>query len=128
MSTRVTLRLDFDTNRRLGPGKIALLEAIRRHGSIAAAGRQFGMSYRRAWLLTNELNHMFAEPLMVTRGGGRDGGGATLTDLGERVVTLYRVAETKVRLSASSEIEAIERELSARKAPSEKSPAAAISD
>jgi len=111
MSTRLTLRLDFDGERRLGPGKVALLEAIRRHGSIAAAGREFGMAYRRAWLLTDELNRMFAEPLIETRGGGRNGGGAVLTDLGEKVVELYRNAERKIRKSTVREIASIENAL-----------------
>lgn len=112
MSTRITLRLDFDEDRRLGPGKIALLEAIHRHGSIAAAGREFGMAYRRAWLLTDELNRMFAHPLVHARGGGKNGGGAELTDLGTRVVTLYREAESKAREGASAEIERLEHCLS----------------
>ena len=111
MSIRITLRLDFEPGRRLGPGKIALLEAIRRNGSISAAGREFGMAYRRAWLLTDELNHMFSAPLVTARGGGKNGGGAVLTDLGETVVTLYRNAEGKVRKSASSELAAIEKAL-----------------
>ncbi|SDQ90594.1 molybdate transport system regulatory protein [Rhizobiales bacterium GAS191] len=115
MSTRVTLRLDFDGDRRLGPGKVALLEAIRRHGSIAAAGREFGMAYRRAWLLTDELNRMFSQPLVQTRGGGRDGGGAELTDLGAEIVTRYRRAEAKIERSAAAEIKGIEQLL----APSE---------
>jgi molybdate transport system regulatory protein len=55
MTTRTTLRIDFDQQRRLGPGKIALLEAIARTGSISAAGREFGMAYRRAWMLTDEV-------------------------------------------------------------------------
>jgi molybdate transport system regulatory protein len=108
MSTRLTLRIDFDGERRLGPGKIALLEAIGRHGSIAAAGREFGMAYRRAWLLADELNSMFAKPLIKARGGGRNGGGAELTDLGQVVVELYRNAERKLRRSTLPEIERIE--------------------
>ena len=111
MSVRITLRLDFDADRRLGPGKIALLEAIRRTGSISAAGREFGMAYRRAWLLTDDLNRMFAGPLVQTRGGGRNGGGTTLTDLGKEVVCLYRDAETKMRQTAAQDIEKIERAL-----------------
>jgi molybdate transport system regulatory protein len=111
MSTRLTLRLDFDTGQRLGPGKIALLEAIGRTGSIAAASRQFGMAYRRAWLLTDELNHTFKAPLISARGGGRKGGGAVLTELGEAVVSLYRAAEGKAMKSAATEIERIERSL-----------------
>ena len=114
MSTRITLRLDFDDERRLGPGKVALLEAIARTGSIAAAGREFGMAYRRAWLLTDELNHMFSVPLVEARGGGRHGGGASLTDTGMSIVSMYRNAERKVRKTASKEIEAIERVLAAK--------------
>jgi molybdate transport system regulatory protein len=114
MTTRLTLRLDFESGQRLGPGKVALLEAIGRTGSIAAAGREFGMAYRRAWLLTDELNRTFKEPLIEAKGGGRKGGGAVLTDLGERVVSLYRAAEGKAMKSAASEIKRIERSLAAR--------------
>jgi molybdate transport system regulatory protein len=113
MTTRVTLRLDFEGERRLGPGKIALLEAVRRTGSISAAGREFGMSYRRAWLLVSELNGMFAEPLVAARVGGRTGGGAALTDLGQRVAALYRDAEAKVASSAAAEIASLEEALAA---------------
>ena len=109
MPTRLTLRLDFDDGRRLGHGKIALLEAIHRTGSISAAGREFGMAYRRAWLLTDELNHMFSAPLIEARGGGKNGGGAVLTALGEQIVTLYRAAEAKAISSASEEIARLER-------------------
>ena len=111
MQTRITLRLDFDSERRLGPGKVALLEAIRRHGSIAAAGREFGMAYRRAWLLVDELNHMFTAPLVTARGGGKDGGGAELTGLGEEIVTRYRRAEAKIGKNAATEIRSIEEHL-----------------
>jgi molybdate transport system regulatory protein len=114
MPTRVTLRLDFDADRRLGPGKIALLEAIGRTGSIAAAGREFGMAYRRAWLLTDELNHMFADPLVAARGGGRNGGGAVLTERGASIVAMYRDAERKVRRRVAKEIDAMERALADR--------------
>jgi molybdate transport system regulatory protein len=109
--TRTTLRLDFDPGRRLGHGKIALLEAIRLTGSISAAGRTFNMSYRRAWLLIDEVNHMFANPIVSTRGGGKNGGGASLTPLGEDIVRLYRDAERKIQTSAASEIAALEKAL-----------------
>ncbi len=114
MSARVTLRMDFDSGSRLGPGKIALLEAIRKTGSISAAGREFGMAYRRAWLLTDEMNRMFASPLVAARGGGRNGGGAVLTALGEEVVALYRDAETKVRRTTSKEVDRIAQALSSK--------------
>jgi molybdate transport system regulatory protein len=119
MTTRLRLRVDFDEKRRLGPGKIELLEAIRRHGSIAAAGRDFGMSYRRAWLLVDELNSMFAAPLVEARGGGRNGGGAILTPMGEEIVTLYRAAEHKMGRSATRELERMEQVLAGGSVPSE---------
>lgn len=110
---RLTIRLDFDEGRRLGAGKIALLEAIDRTGSISAAGRAHAMSYRRAWLLVDELNQIFAAPLVSAHHGGSKGGGAQLTDEGRRIVALYRGAEAKMRAAASDEIEAIERGLAA---------------
>jgi len=113
MTTRLTLRLDFDTGQRLGPGKIALLEAIAETGSIAAASRHFGMAYRRAWLLTDELNRTFKKPLIAAKGGGHHGGGAALTELGELVIQLYRAAENKAIKSVASEIKRIERSLAA---------------
>jgi len=103
---RATLRLDFDRGR-LGPGKIALLEAIRNTGSISAAGRQFGMAYRRAWLLVDEVNRMFFTPLVLARGGGKNGGGAELTELGQRIVQLYRDAERKAEIGTITEISEI---------------------
>ena len=111
MSTRLTIRLDFDLGRRLGAGKIALLESIDQTGSISAAGRAHQMSYRRAWLLVGELNQLFATPLVSAHHGGAKGGGAALTDKGRHIVALYREAEAKMRAAAATEIEAIEREL-----------------
>ena len=70
-----------------------------------------GMSYRRAWLLVDELNQLFAEPLVAAHHGGSKGGGAALTDEGRRIVALYRGAEAKMRAAAEGEIEAIERAL-----------------
>jgi molybdate transport system regulatory protein len=111
MQTRLTIRFDFDESRRLGPGKIALLEAIGETGSISAAGRAHAMSYRKAWLLVEEMNRMFAAPLVAARPGGVNGGGAALTESGARVVALYRAAERKMRVGARSEIERMERAL-----------------
>ena len=108
MPTRLTIRFDFDAERRLGPGKIALLEAIGETGSISAAGRRHAMSYRRAWLLVEDLNRTFADPLVTARPGGAGGGGATLTPAGVRLIALYREAERKMRAAAGKEIQAIE--------------------
>ena len=120
MATRLTIRLDFDRARRLGAGKIALLEAIEQTGSISAAGRVHKMSYRRAWLLVDELNRLFAQPLVSAHHGGVKGGGAALTAAGRRIVDLYRGAEAKMRTAAQGEIEAIERELDPGKPESSK--------
>ena len=111
MPTRLTIRFDFDADRRLGPGKIALLESIRETGSISAAGRAHEMSYRRAWLLVEDLNKLFGEALVTARPGGAKGGGAALTPAGESVVALYRSAEAKMRQAAEKEIATIERAL-----------------
>ena len=90
----------------IGPGKADLLEAIGRTGSISAAGREMGMSYRRAWLLVDALNAAFAEPLVETATGGSRGGGARITPFGRQVMERYRRMES---LAAKS----IERDLSA---------------
>jgi molybdate transport system regulatory protein len=113
MQTRLTIRLDFDEGRRLGPGKVALLESIDETGSISAAGRAFAMSYRKAWLLVEEMNRMFANPLVAARPGGAHGGGAELTAAGRQVVALYRQAERKMRVGAKAEIARMEKALAA---------------
>jgi molybdate transport system regulatory protein len=113
MPTRLTIRLDFSAGRRLGAGKVALLEAIEKTGSISAAGRAHQMSYRRAWLLVDELNQIFAEPVVAAHHGGAKGGGASLTEQGRQVIALYRDAEAKMREVAHGEIDELERSLGA---------------
>ena len=115
MGTRLTIRLDFDGGRRLGAGKVALLESIEATGSISAAGRAHKMSYRRAWLLVDELNKLFADPVVAAHHGGTKGGGAALTEQGRRIVALYRNAEAKMRAVAEAEIDKLERNLGAGK-------------
>ena len=101
---RLTLRLDFAPGQQIGHGKIRLLEAVRDHGSISAAGRSMHMSYRRAWLLIDELNHIFAEPVIEAKHGGTAGGGAELTPLGHRVVECYRSIEAKAHAAAAADL------------------------
>lgn len=113
MQTRLTIRLDFDESRRLGPGKVALLESIGQTGSISAAGRAHAMSYRKAWLLVEEMNRMFAKPLVAARPGGVKGGGAELTPAGAKMIALYRAAERKMRVGARNEIARMEKALAA---------------
>lgn len=89
------LRILFGSAIAIGPGKADLLEAIARTGSIAAAGRSLGMSYRRAWLLVETMNQSFRAPLVGAAKGGRRGGGAKLTRNGEEVLARYRSMETR---------------------------------
>jgi molybdate transport system regulatory protein len=100
---RVTLRVDFDRNNAIGPGKIALLEKMREHGSLSQAARALDMSYRRAWQLLNSLNQSFREPLVVTAIGGSGGGGSTLTALGESMIATYRDFEEAMNARADKQ-------------------------
>lgn len=90
---RLFLRVDLQPQGRIGPGKIALLEEIDRSGSISAAGRALGMSYRRAWLLVGDLNKLLGAPVVATQLGGSHGGGASLTPLGSDLVARFRALE-----------------------------------
>jgi molybdate transport system regulatory protein len=90
------IRLDFSGICSVGPGKIGLLEGIERTGSLSAAARQIGMSYRRAWLLLHSTNEGFLQPVVELSVGGKDGGGTRLTDFGRQLVADYRGFEAAV--------------------------------
>jgi molybdate transport system regulatory protein len=107
----VSLKLRFADDRALGPGKIRLLELVAETGSISAAARAMKMSYRRAWLLIDELNHMFRKPVVVSRPGGVSGGGAELTPLGRDVVRRYRAIEARVTTASRTHLDALDRAL-----------------
>jgi len=92
---------------KFGPGKADLLDGIAAQGSIAAAGRRMGMSYRRAWSLVDEMNSAFAQPLVTSSRGGVQGGGAALTADGQAVLAHYRALEAKVRAEGSDDIAGI---------------------
>ncbi|MEO6718353.1 MAG: ModE family transcriptional regulator [Novosphingobium sp.] len=85
----------------MGPGKADLLEAISREGSISAAGRALGMSYRRTWLLVDTMNRCWAEPLVATNPGNARGGGACVTTLGKSVLTHFRSLQHRISNAAS---------------------------
>ena len=104
----VVIRLDFRDRRRIGPGKIALLEEIGRTGSISAAGRALGMSYRRAWLLVEQLNRMFREPVVTTHLGGAGGGGTALTAFGAALVSAYRTIESEAQARSTEALAQLE--------------------
>jgi len=103
----ISLRLDLPPLGRLGPGKIALLEAIERTGSISGAGRALKMSYRRAWALVDDLNRIFRLPLVEASPGGARGGGARLTALGREVVAHYRAIESEAMQAAAGRLDAL---------------------
>ena len=93
---RAQLRVMLDDEIAFGPGKADLLDAIRAAGSISGAGKQMGMSYRRAWLLVDSMNRCFQKPLVDTAKGGANGGGTQLTALGEQVLQHYRALQQEV--------------------------------
>jgi molybdate transport system regulatory protein len=107
----LTIRVNLGENGALGPGKIALMEHISRHGSISSAGKEMGMSYRRAWLLVDEINHIFREPLVETQMGGPGGGGARLTKLGRDIVSRYRSIEGAAALASAADLRALKASL-----------------
>ncbi|MGK2913374.1 MAG: winged helix-turn-helix domain-containing protein [Porticoccaceae bacterium] len=99
---RVQVRILFGDEIALGPGKADLLDAIRTCGSISAAGKHMGMSYRRAWLLVDSMNRCFSEALVTTAKGGSGGGGAQLTLRGEDILKHYRVMQAAADAVAAS--------------------------
>jgi molybdate transport system regulatory protein len=103
----LTIRIDFGGFGYIGPGKVALMELISKHGSIAAAGKEMGMSYRRAWLLVDEINQIFREPLVEKQMGGSGGGGARLTKLGRDVVGRYRAIEGASATACAADLRAL---------------------
>ncbi|AYG61168.1 winged helix-turn-helix domain-containing protein [Rhizobium jaguaris] len=107
-SLKPILRISFSGQDRLGRGKMELLEHIRETGSISAAGRAMDMSYRRAWLLISELNHMFQEPVVESQRGGQKGGGAALTPFGEELLRRFRGMESSVRAAIAGDLEWLE--------------------
>jgi molybdate transport system regulatory protein len=106
--TRLTLRVDLGEDRAIGPGKIRLLEAIRDTGSITKAGLALGMSYRRAWLLVDDMNSCFREPVIAAQAGGSHGGGAALTPFGTRLIDQYRAIEAEAHSATAARLRELE--------------------
>lgn len=111
VSPSLRLRLVFDTGHEgklsFGPGKADLLDLIGQHGSISAAARVMGMSYRRAWLLVDEMNQTFRHPLVESLRGGVQGGGARLTDEGKAALRCFREIEAATLAAGGREIAAL---------------------
>ncbi|WP_158808903.1 winged helix-turn-helix domain-containing protein [Beijerinckia sp. L45] len=109
----LSVRIDLETGGRIGPGKIELLEQIASLGSISAAGRALGMSYRRAWELVDDTNQIFGQAVAERQIGGKGGGGATLTPFGVSLVSHYRAIERAAEDIARTHIEALQIEVKA---------------
>lgn len=105
------LRIVLEPDHAIGPGKADILEGIRETGSIAAAGRRLGMSYKRAWYMVDALNSTFAAPLVEASKGGSAGGGARLTRLGEIVLASYRRMEALTGKAIEPEMRKLRRAL-----------------
>ena len=107
----LTLRVLGAGQPAMGPGRAALLAHIARTGSITSAARAMGMSYRRAWQLVEAMNKSFDELVVVTEVGGKRGGGAAVTALGKRLVTLYRAMEDKASSAIAADLRRFSRHL-----------------
>jgi len=111
----LSIRIDLDTERSIGPGKIRLLESIRSCGSISAAGREMNMSYKRAWDLVDEINRICRRDAVERQAGGKKGGGATLTPFGLSLVARYRKIERSAAVAARQELRALRADTVARR-------------
>ncbi len=111
---RLMVRVAFGAHDALGPGKVRLLELVDKHGSISAASRAMGISYRRAWLLIEGLRQTFREPVLAARHGGARGGGAGLTPFGRDLLLRYRVIERTARMAVANDLNALQRDVAPR--------------
>src|SRR5260370_19547801 len=106
---RVEVSIVFESGARIGPGKARLLESIRETGSISAAARDMGMSYKRAWLLLDSMNQAFTEPVVTAAPGGAGGRGATPTAFGAEGLERYRRINDRAAATADDDIAALAR-------------------
>jgi molybdate transport system regulatory protein len=109
----LSVRIDLDTEGRIGPGKVQLLETIQACGSISAAGRAMNISYRRAWDLVGEINRVCGRAAVELQRGGKNGGGATLTPFGLSLIARYPKIEHSVGSAARKELHALRADVDA---------------
>jgi len=102
---------------KLGPGKVQLLEAIRELGSISAAARSMRMAYRHAWELVADLNRCFRSPVVSASTGGRAGGGAEITELGEELIRRFHAMEKATHKAIGRELAALDAKVASRVRP-----------
>ena len=113
----LTLRILADKYPAMGPGKAELVAAIDASGSISAAARTMGMSYRRAWQLVEAINGSFSQPVVVTATGGKRGGGARVTPFGRELIRRYRTMENKASAAIAKDLQLFSRHLKRQTAP-----------
>lgn len=111
LTPSLSLRIDLDSDARIGPGKIELLEAIQTNGSISAAGRAMDMSYKRAWDLVDEINTICGRAAVERQTGGKHGGGAALTPFGVSLVERYRRIEKAAEAAARKDLMALKSDI-----------------
>ena len=104
LHARFRLRINKGEEIAIGPGKVALLQAIVSAGSITAAAKDLGMSYRRAWLLVDDMNRCFRKPVVDSAKGGKEGGGTVVTPTGLEVIALYRGIEAQAQKAAAKDL------------------------
>lgn len=107
-SPRLQLRIFLGRSVAIGPGKADLLAAVAETGSISAAGRSMGMSYKKAWYLLDTMNRCFQTPLVEASKGGKGFGGARVTPLGEEVLARYRSVEARAAVTFAPDLEALD--------------------
>ncbi|MDD3652118.1 LysR family transcriptional regulator [Immundisolibacter sp.] len=116
---RLWLRLDLAPGVSIGPGKAELLRGIDETGSISAAGRRIGMSYKRAWQLVDALNRHFTAPLVNASRGGAHGGGAMLTPLGRDVLAAYQAVQAAAGECAAATLDQLAERVAADGRPAQ---------
>jgi molybdate transport system regulatory protein len=116
--TRLSIRIDFEpSGSALGPGMAQLLERVAELGSIRRAAASMGMSYRKAWLLIQEVQKTFDGAVVKAEAGGVSGGGTVLTELGNSLLTIYRRVESRAADAAESELKLLSQMVRANAAP-----------
>ena len=115
-------RIDFANGFSVGPGKIELLRAVDKHGSLSEAAKTIGLSYRRAWLLVKDLNDTFRKPITTSTVGGRAGGGACVTPLGKMLISAYDKAHRYHRDYLNTDLKTLAGMLSADLRPATSKP------
>ena len=110
-SATIRIRIALGEHIAIGQGKADLLEAIHRTGSISAAARELDMSYRKAWLLVDEMNQCFRTPVVVAAKGGTRGGGAQVTPLGEEALARFREIQAKASAAIAVDVRAFRKKL-----------------